>query len=146
MTAHNGPRTVFAFDERSQTVTITIPMQFHRRPGRKVILAPEGAAYFAPPSMKVDRTLVKALARAHRWKRLLEAGECYSAHELAAAEGITHSFVCRLLKLTLLAPDIVQAILDGTLRRDVQLTDLLKPLPCGWLEQREILNQSDGAN
>jgi len=70
---------------------------------------------------------------------MLEGGEYGSGHELAAAEGITHSFVCRLLKLTLLAPDIVEAIINGTFRRELRLTDLLRPFPAEWSKQRALV-------
>ena len=74
---------------------------------------PIAATRWAPAKPRPDDTLIRALARAHRWKRLLEEGRYRSAGELAEAEGITRSFVNRLLRLTLLAPDIVEAILDG---------------------------------
>lgn len=61
--------------------------------------------------------MVKAIARAHRWKRLLEDGDFGSVGELAQAEKISSTYVYRLLKLTLLAPDIVESILNGLQRR-----------------------------
>jgi hypothetical protein len=128
-------RRLIELDEKSREVTITIPMRFNRPPGRKVILTPQGEAVWAPPRIEVNDTLVRALARAHRWKRMLECGEYASAHQLAAAERITHSFICRLLKLTLLAPAIIEAILNGTIRRELQLTDLLRPFPLDWSRQ-----------
>ena len=88
-------------------------MTWKRRGGRKVIIAPDGGDAWAPAKPRPDETLIRALARAHRWKRLLEEGTYRSAAEIAEAEGVTRSFVNRLLRLTLLAPDIVEAILDG---------------------------------
>ena len=93
---------------------VRIPITFVRRGGRKVIIAPDGGDAWAPAKPRPDETLIRALARAHRWKRLLEEGKYRSAGEIAEAEGVTRSFVNRLLRLTLLAPDIVEAILDGT--------------------------------
>ena len=69
--------------------------------------APDGGDAWAPAKPRPDETLIRALARAHRWKRMLEDGKYRSAAELAEAEGVTRSFVNRLLRLTLLAPDIV---------------------------------------
>ena len=86
-----------------------------------------------------DETLIRALARAHRWKRLLEEGKYRSAAELAEAEGVTRSFVNRLLRLTLLAPDIVEAILDGRQPKALQLEELTRTLPSAWDEQRQRL-------
>lgn len=80
-----------------------------------------------------------ALARAHRWKRLLENGMCRSAQEIAEAEGITRSFVNRLLRLTLLAPDIQEAILDGRQPKGMQLEEITRQMPCEWEEKREAV-------
>ena len=99
------------------TITVRIPTIWKRHGGRKVIIAPDGSDAWAPAKPRPDETLIRALARAHRWKHLLEEGKYRSAGELAEAEGVTRSFVNRLLRLTLLAPDIIEAILDGDRRR-----------------------------
>jgi hypothetical protein len=93
-------------------ITVFIPMTWKRRGGRKVIIAPDGGDAWAPAKARPDETLIRALARAHRWKRLLEAGRYRSAQEIADAEKIGRSFVSRLLRLTLLALDIQEAIFD----------------------------------
>src|SRR5215207_5979239 len=95
-------------------LTVRVPLAFRRRGGRKLVVVPGGAPAWAPPRARIDSTLVKALARAHRWKRMLESGEYASVAELASAERINPSYLCRVLRLTLLAPDLVEAILDGT--------------------------------
>jgi hypothetical protein len=94
------------------TITVFVPMAWRRRGGRKVIVAPPGCDDWAPPA-RIDSTLIKALARAHRWQRLLESGEYGTLAEMADAERISRSYVSRILRLTLLAPDIVERILDG---------------------------------
>jgi hypothetical protein len=86
-----------------------------------------------------DATLIRALARAHRWKQLIEDGTYRSAAEIAEAEGITRSFVNRLLRLTLLAPDVVEAILDGRQPKAMQLDELMKQMPSEWTQQRTAL-------
>ena len=116
------------------TITVFVPMTWRRRGGRKVIVAPPGCADGAPPPW-IDNTLVKALARAHRWQRLLESGEYGTLAEMADAERISRSYVSRILRLTLLAPDIVERILDG--RPTMGLPQLLKPFPVAWERQRE---------
>jgi hypothetical protein len=88
-------------------------MTSKRRGGRKVIIAPDGGNAWAPTKARPDETLIRALARAHRWNRMLEAGKYRSIAEIAEAEKIDRSFVSRLLDLTLLAPDIQEAILEG---------------------------------
>jgi hypothetical protein len=118
------------------TITVFVPMAWRRRGGRKVIVAPPGYDDWAPPP-KIDRTLVKALARAYRWQRLLEGGEYGTLAEIAGAERVSRSYVCRVLRLTLLAPDIVQRILDG--RPTAGLAQFLKPFPVEWERQRNHL-------
>jgi hypothetical protein len=123
----------------STTITVFVPMAWRRRGGRKVIVAPPGCDDWAPPP-KFDRALVKALARAHRWQRLLEEGRFATLAELAAAERISRSYVCRVLRLTLLAPDIVERILDG--RPTAGLAEFFKPFPAEWERQCQLLTQS----
>ena len=84
---------------------------------------------------QLDGTLIKAFARAHGWQRMLESGEYGTLAELADAERISRSYVCRVLRLTLLAPDVVERILDG--RPTVGLAQFLKPFPVEWEKQRE---------
>jgi hypothetical protein len=121
------------------TVTVTVPLTIRRRGGRKVVVAPEGAAW-APARPQVDSTLVKALARAFRWQRMLESGRFASVTELAEAEKINQSYLCRVLRLTLLAPDIVEAILDGR-RPEMTLPALMGVFAVGWQEQRESIGE-----
>ena len=118
------------------TLTVRVPMTFRKRGGRKQVVSPEGASW-DHPRPRVDNTMVKAIARAHRWKRLLESGRFASVTELAEAEKINQSYLCRVLRMTLLAPDIVEAILDGRQPAGLQLEDLLKPIPLEW--QRQIV-------
>jgi hypothetical protein len=96
-----------------ETLVVRIPMRFQRRGGRKRIVAPDGSDIVPTSKPQPDGTLVKALARARRWERTLEHGEYGTLVELGAAEGISSSYVCRVLRLTLLVPDIVEAILAG---------------------------------
>ena len=119
------------------TITVRIPMVWKRRGGRKVIIAPDGGDAWAPPKTRPDETVIRALARAHRWKAMLEERRYRSGGELAEAEGVTRSFVNRLLRLTLLAPDIVEAILEGRQPKGLQLEDLTQALPSDWEEQRK---------
>ena len=117
------------------TITVFVPMTWRRRGGRKVIIAPPGCDDWAPLP-RIDNALVKALARAHRWRRLLEGGEYATLAELADAERISRSYVSRLLRLTLLAPDIVEAILDGRHPKGLRLAEMLGNGPVRWVEQR----------
>lgn len=118
-----------------RTLTVRVPLTLRKRGGRKQVVLPDGASWGAPRA-RIDNTMVKALARAHRWRRLLESGQFTSGAELAKAEKINDSYLARVLRLTLLAPDIVDALLDGRQSDQVTLGRLMKPFPAKWNEQR----------
>jgi hypothetical protein len=124
------------------TITVRIPMTWKRHGGRRVIIAPDGSDAWAPAKPRPDETLIRALARAHRWKRMLEEARYRSAGELAEAERITRGFVNRLLRLTLLAPDIQEAILDGRQAKGMQFENLTGALPGEWEEQAAAILRS----
>lgn len=114
-----------------KTVTVHVPFRLVKRGGRKEVQLPDGTF----GQRKMDSTLVKALARAFRWKRMLESGKFTTIAELAQHEGIAPSYMTRVLRLTLLAPDMVEAILDGSQGPEVTLAGLLEPLPVEWAGQ-----------
>jgi hypothetical protein len=118
------------------TLTISIPIRLQRRGGRKLIVTPQGVAAPAPKARR-DETLVKALVRAHRWRRRIESGQAKSITDLAEQEAVTVAYVCRLLPLTCLAPDIVEAILDGRQPKGLRLAEVLGIGPIVWSAQRE---------
>jgi hypothetical protein len=115
------------------TLVVRIPMRFQRRKGLKRIVAPDGSELAASSKPQPDGTLVKALARAWRWQRMLESNEYRTLAELSAVEQISRSYVCRVLRLTLLAPDIVERILDG--QPTAPLARFLQPFPADWEKQ-----------
>ena len=117
-----------------KTLVVRIPMRFQRRGGRKRIVAPDGGEIVPTSKPQPDGTLVKALARAHRWQSMLEEGRFASVRELAEAERVSLSYISRILRLNLLAPDIVERILDG--RPTAGLAQFLKPFPVEWERQR----------
>jgi hypothetical protein len=97
-----------------RTITIHVPIWIRRRGGRKLVFAPDGTnATTAPICRRVDNAMIKAIARAFRWREMLEDGTHATIAEIAAAEKINESYVGRVLRLTLLAPEIVEGILDG---------------------------------
>ena len=120
------------------TLTIRIPMRLQRRGGRKLIMTPEGVTAPARKPSR-DETLIKALVHAHRWRRRIELGQARSITDLAEQEGVTVAYVCRLLPLTCLAPDIVEAILDGRQPKGLRLAEMLGTGPVEWDEQRARL-------
>jgi hypothetical protein len=119
-----------------ETVTVRVAFRVIKRGGRKQIVPPPDAPATRP---RIDSALIKALARGVRWKRTLDSGEFATISELAEHEKIALSYMTRVLRLTLLAPDIVEAILDGRLAAEVTLAKLLQPLPLEWLFQSTIL-------
>jgi hypothetical protein len=122
------------------TVTLHVPFRVVKRGGRKEMQMPKGATQ----SRRTDSALIKALARAFRWKRLLESGEFATITELAEREGIAPSYLTRVLRLTLLAPDIVEAILDGKQGPEVTLARVLQPFPDCWVRQCGLVCQTGG--
>jgi hypothetical protein len=116
------------------TLVVRIPMRFQRRGGRKRIVAPDGSEIAPAAKPRPDGALVKALARAWRWQRMLEEGRFTSIRELAEAERLGLSYVARILRMTLLAPDIVEGILNG--RQASQLVQLMQTFPVEWEQQR----------
>ena len=95
------------------------------------------APQFLPGRSKAtDSTLIKALSRAWRWQKLLDAGAYASIAEMADKEGINRSYLSRTIRLALLAPDIVEAILNGTQPATLQLSHLEQPFPIDWEAQR----------
>jgi hypothetical protein len=122
------------------TVTVHIPVTFRQRAGRKQILSPSGSAPWSS-APRVDTALLKAIVRAHRWREMLESGEYSSAAELAKAENVNDSYLSRVLRLTLLAPEIIESIINGQQPSTLQVDDVLKPLPLDWQRQRSILQE-----
>lgn len=119
-----------------RSVTVQVPLAFRRRGGRKRVVAPDGAPSSVPSRTLVDSTLVKAIARAHRWQAMLESGTYNSIAELAAAERINPSYLARVLRLTLLAPKIVQAVLDGRSGEAITLRRLMQHFSTSWERQQ----------
>src|SRR3712207_3846119 len=120
-------------------VTVRVPLAIRRRPGQKTVVTPvrDGSEVAIPT--RADPALVKALARAFRYQRLLDEGRYASISEIAAAEKIERGYLGSLLRLTLLAPDIVEYILDGRQPQGVSLPRLLEPFPLAWDEQRGVV-------
>jgi hypothetical protein len=117
-------------------LTVRVPLAIKNRGGRKVIVTPDRQQAWAPSRPRVDNTLLRAVVQAFHWKHLMETGQFATVSELAAAEKLNTSYVSHGLRLTLLAPDLVEAILDGRQPRTVQLQPLMRELPIEWARQR----------
>ena len=123
-----------------QTVTVEVPFTIRKRGGRKQVITPDGASAWVSPRARIDSTMIKAIARGFRWRKLLETGVYGTIEEIAAAEKINSSYVSRLLRMTLLAPDIVEAILDGRQPAEITLAGLMTPFAVVWGDQAEALS------
>ena len=121
-----------------QTVTVTVPFAIRKRGGRTLVITPDGVTSAPAPRTRVDNTLLKALARGFRWRKLLEKGDFSTIEEIADAENINPSYISRVLRLTLLAPEIVAAILAGNHPAGVTRAKVMKPFPMEW--QRQVFS------
>ena len=122
----------------ARTVTVEIPFTIRKRGGCKQIITPDGASGWVSPRARIDNTMIKAIARGFRWRKLLETGVYGTIAEIAVGEKINPSYVSRLLRMTLLAPDIVEAILDGRQPTEMTLATLaalMVPFAVAWEEQ-----------
>jgi hypothetical protein len=117
------------------SVTQRVPMTMRQRGGRKLVVAPDGSPAWAPQRARVDSTLIKGLARAYRWKRMLDDGRYGSVSELATAEKLDRGYLGRILILTSLAPDIVEANMDGRQRAGLGVRVLREGFPVEWVAE-----------
>src|SRR6476661_4698865 len=118
-----------------RTIMVRIPITLRHQGGRKRVVTPAGATPWIPTPPRIDNTLVKAIVRAHRWRDMLECGDYGTLRDLAKAEAINESYLGRVLRLTLLAPKIVEAILEGKQPATLELDDLLQQFPIDWDRQ-----------
>ena len=116
----------------NQAVTVTVPFAIRKRGGRTLVITPDGVTSAPVPRTRVDSALLKALARGFRWRKLLETGHFATIQEIAEAENINPSYISRVLRMTLLAPDIVEAILAGSHPAGLTRAKVLKPFPMEW--------------
>ena len=135
------------------SVTVRVPLTIRHRGGRKMIITPDGVAVPAGPRTPADiavthgdPALVKALARAFRWKRMLDNGIHSSIRELAQAENVNRAYVARLLNLTLMAPDLVEAILDGRQPEGLTLPAVVEDVPAIWADQAAAWSGGSGGS
>ena len=120
------------------TITVHIPISFKKHGGRKYIISPDATPEaYTPPVEK--NSVLKAIGQAFEWKAMIDNGEVNSISDLSRRLQTNESYTGRIVRLSLLAPDIIESILKGRQPKYLTLTDLLKPFPLDWNEQREQL-------
>ncbi len=115
--------------------TTHIPMTFKKRSGKAIIVLPNGERAITRREAIIDNSMIKVIARAYRWQRMLLDGTHSSIDDLSRAEKITASYVSRVLRLAYLSPTIVEAILNGKYPAHLTLKDLMEPFPPEWDRQ-----------
>jgi hypothetical protein len=132
---HTGQFARPILSKDGRTMTVHIPITLRYQGGRKQVVTSAGAAPWIPTPRRIDNTLVKAIVRAHRWRDMLESGRYTTVRDLAKAESINESYLGRILRLTLLSPTIIEAILEGRQPPTLELEGLLKQFPIEWDQQ-----------
>ena len=124
---------------------IHIPMRIRRMRGRKMIFAPQALDGGVPDSpSEVQGAVVQALARAFSWLDAIESGAVSSVSDLAKALDMDNSYMVRILKLTTLVPDIIEAILNGEEPSGLSLARLVRTFPTDWERQRVLFGFTTG--
>ena len=123
-----------------QTVTVTVPFSKRKRGGRKLVITPDGTTAATPQRARVDSALLKALARGFRWRKLLETGDFTTIEEIAEAEKINSSYVSRVLRMTLLAPEIVEAVLAGRQPPGLTMAKAMQPFELVWVRHKSLFS------
>ena len=124
------------------SITVRVPISFRKRGGRKTVIAPNGAQRLPALQSKADTALIRALARAFRWRKLIETGVYSTIREIAKAEQMNDSFVCRVLRLSLLSPEVVQWILNEKPMSIKKIAILTKKIPDDWQAQRKFFEDA----
>jgi AraC-like DNA-binding protein len=131
---HTASKTI----AEGEQLVVSVPLAMKRRGGRKQVIVPGGAESGTPAQPRTNVPLALTIARAHRWRELLEQGRYGSIRSLARELGVDNSYVARLFRLSLLAPDLVEAILEGTEPSGLSLEKLFRA-PMEWESQRQKL-------
>lgn len=142
--AHNKPMTEIAtagtprqFDHGVRSVTF-VPLVIKRRHTRRLLLPPSGEQG-APVATSFDLPMIRTIGRAFYWQKLLDEGEVSDAADIAKRFKLKCAWVCEILRLTRLAPDILVAIAEGRQPRHLNLQAVRRGIPVGWEEQRRVL-------
>lgn len=116
---------------------ITIPIKLKKHGGRKYITTPDGRDLSVARKPKYENNIIKAIGRGHQYLEMLEAEPDLTIMKLAEREMLDHGYIAKTIRMTQLAPDIIEAILNGRQPYSLNLTDFMKPFPNSWEEQRQ---------
>lgn len=143
--AGKSTRSKHSFSSDGNTLSVRVPIRLSQFGGRKFVVAPDGTSLDPKPNHPAANAIIKALGRAFRGRKLLESGVYASIEELAQSEKINPSYVSRVLRLTLLSPEIVEDILAGKECSNAKLEDLLAPFPVEWNRQAELCDSTSAS-
>ena len=139
----SAPNMTPTITRDGEAVVIDIPMSFRRRSGRKEVVLPPGALGGASKTAKLPTPLALALARAFRWQEMIESGQVQSNSDLARQLKLDQSYIARIIRLASLAPDIIEAILDGQEPDSLSLWGLRRDVPLLWQDQQQALGPKE---
>ena len=118
-------------------VTIELPIIFKRHGGRKYITSPDGKEIVSPKTPKFDNSLIRAVVRGHEFLEKFDQDPNVTILTLKETEKLDHAYIAKTIRMTQLAPDIIEAILNGRQPRSLTLSQMLRPFPDSWTEQRK---------
>jgi hypothetical protein len=117
-------------------VTYEIPILFRVRGGRRYIMTPDGRDLIAPKAQRFESNMIKAIVQGHEFLHMLDRDPDLTIMKLAERRKLDHGYIAKAIRMTQLAPDIIDAVIDGRQPQSLSLADLMRPFPDGWQEQQ----------
>jgi hypothetical protein len=132
---------------QAASITVRVPLKIGRKAGQKTVVMPvPREATEDVQATRSDPALLKALARAFRYQKLLDEGLYGSITEMACAERIERGYLGSLLRLTLLAPHIVEALLNSNQPTALGLPRVMEPFSISWNDQLALWHPRPGSD
>lgn len=118
-------------------ITFDIPIQFKIRGGRRYIMTPDGQDLVPQKTQKLESNMIKAIIQGHGFQHMIDRDPDLTIMKLAERKKVDHGYIAKTIRMTQLAPDIIEAILAGRQPHSLSLADFLRPFPDAWQEQRQ---------
>ncbi len=124
--------------DHSETIDIFVPLEIKRRSGTATLMIPKNSNK-VDDQKHFDNKILKSLAKAYKWKMMLEKAQVSCLSEIAQREKATPSYVSRVFNLNFLSPRIIDKVLNGAQPRTLKLQDIIiNEIPDSWQEQEEV--------